>query len=59
MRIVLCDDHKFIAEELGKLIAEFDRNITLVNGEMIPVSRRRWKAFQMAYMKFDTSDYRL
>lgn len=32
--------------------------LTLVNGEKIPVSRRRWKAFQLAYMKFDTKDYR-
>lgn len=32
--------------------------ITLVNGEKIPVSRRKWKAFQLAYMKFDTKEYR-
>ncbi|MBO5337224.1 MAG: response regulator transcription factor [Lachnospiraceae bacterium] len=32
--------------------------ITLVNGEKIPVSRRKWKAFQLAYMKCDTMDYR-
>ena len=32
--------------------------ITLVNGEKIPVSRRKWKAFQLAYMKFDTKGYR-
>lgn len=33
--------------------------ITLVSGEKIPVSRRKWKAFQLAYMKFDTKDYRV
>ncbi len=33
--------------------------ITLVNGEKIPVSRRKWKAFQLAYMKFDTKDFRV
>ncbi|MBO5166286.1 MAG: response regulator transcription factor [Lachnospiraceae bacterium] len=33
--------------------------LTLVNGEKIPVSRRRWKAFQLAYMKFDTKNYGL
>lgn len=33
--------------------------LTLVNGEKIPVSRRRWKAFQLAYMKCDTKDYRI
>ncbi len=36
-----------------------DQILTLVNGEKIPVSRRRWKAFQMAYMKFDTKDYKI
>ncbi len=30
--------------------------LTLVNGEKIPVSRRKWKAFQLAYMKFDTKN---
>lgn len=41
-------------------VANFEHQIlTLVNGEKIPVSRRRWKAFQLAYMKFDTKDYRI
>lgn len=41
-------------------VTEFDRQmLTLINGEKIPVSRRKWKAFQIAYMKFDTQDYRL
>lgn len=41
-------------------VTEFDqRMLTLINGEKIPVSRRRWKAFQIAYMKFDTDHYRL
>lgn len=33
--------------------------LTLINGEKIPVSRRKWKAFQIAYMKCDTQNYRL
>lgn len=32
--------------------------LTLINGEKIPVSRRKWKAFQIAYMKWDTKHYR-
>lgn len=28
--------------------------LILFDGEKIPISRRRWKAFQLAYMKFDT-----
>ena len=32
------------------------QTLTLVNGEKIPVSRRKWKAFQLAYMKFDTKN---
>lgn len=28
--------------------------LTLIGGEKILVSRRKWKAFQLAYMKFDT-----
>ena len=36
-------------------ITGFDNHIlTLVNGEKIPVSRRKWKDFQLAYMYFDT-----
>lgn len=41
-------------------VTGFDHQVlTLVNGEKIPVSRRKWKAFQIAYMKYDTRDYRL
>ena len=41
-------------------VIKFENQVlTLVNGEKIPVSRRRWKAFQLAYMKFDTKDYRV
>lgn len=29
------------------------RVLTLVNGEKIPISRRKWKEFQIAYMKYD------
>lgn len=41
-------------------VTSFDNQmLTLANGEKIPVSRRKWKAFQLAYMKFDTKDYRV
>ena len=40
-------------------VVKFENQIlTLVNGEKIPVARRRWKEFQLAYMKFDTNDYK-
>lgn len=40
-------------------VTKFEHQVlTLGNGEKIPVSRRKWKAFQLAYMKFDTMDYR-
>lgn len=39
-------------------IESFDnRVLTLINGEKIPVSRRKWKAFQIAYMKCDIHNY--
>ncbi len=31
-----------------------NQKLTLLNGEIIPVSRRKWKEFQIAYMKYDT-----
>lgn len=31
-----------------------NQSLTMLTGEKIPVSRRRWRAFQLAYMKFDT-----
>lgn len=35
-------------------VTTFDHHVlTLVNGEKVPVSRRKWKAFQLAYMQFD------
>ncbi len=38
-------------------VMHYDNHVlTLINGEKIPVSRRRWKAFQIAYMKFDTGE---
>lgn len=41
-------------------VTKFEHQVlTLVNGEKIPVSRRKWKAFQLAYMKCDTKNYRL
>lgn len=39
-------------------VEEFNNNFcTLRNGEKIPVSRRKWKAFQIAYMKCDVCGY--
>ncbi len=39
-------------------VAKFENHIiTLISGEKIPVSRRKWKEFQLAYMKFDTKDF--
>ncbi len=36
-------------------VMHYDNHVlTLINGEKIPVSRRRWKDFQIAYMKYDT-----
>ena len=43
----LCHVKEFIHQE-----------ITLVSGEKIPISRRKWKAFQIAFMKWDTKEYR-
>ncbi len=41
-------------------VTQFENQVlTLADGEKIPVSRRRWKAFQLAYMKFDTKDYKM
>ena len=41
-------------------VTDFANHIlTLINGEKIPVSRRRWKEFQIAYMKWDTKHFRL
>lgn len=41
-------------------VTAFENHVlTLVTGEKIPVSRRRWKAFQLAYMKVDTKDYKI
>ena len=38
-------------------VTHYDNHVlTLINGEKIPVSRRRWKAFQIAFMKYDTGD---
>ncbi len=41
-------------------VIDFENQILiLADGEKVPVSRRRWKAFQLAYMKYDTKDYRV
>lgn len=41
-------------------VAKFEsQSLTLSGGERIPISRRKWKAFQLAYMKYDTMDYKL
>ena len=46
--------HSKYLVNLTHVIAFEHQIITLVNGEKVPVSRRKWKAFQLAYMKFDT-----
>lgn len=46
--------HSKYLVNLSHVIHYENHVLTLINGEKIPVSRRRWKAFQMAYMKFDT-----
>lgn len=45
--------HKYLVNLMCVVRMETQKLI-LVNGEQIPVSRRRWKAFQIAYMKWDT-----
>ncbi len=41
-------------------VMSFEQQVLLLdNGEKIPVSRRKWKAFQFAYMKFDTEVYNI
>lgn len=50
--------HSKYLVNLTHVVSFANQLITLANGEKIPVSRRKWKAFQLAYMKFDTKDYR-
>ncbi len=50
--------HNKYLVNLAHVIQFENQVLTLVNGEKIPVSRRRWKAFRLAYMRFDTKDYR-
>lgn len=45
--------HKYLVNLMCVVRMETQKLI-LINGEQIPVSRRRWKAFQIAYMKWDT-----
>lgn len=51
--------HSKYLVNLGHIIKFENQMLTLADGEKIPVSRRRWKAFQLAYMKFDTKVYRV
>lgn len=51
--------HSKYLVNMAHVVSFSNQIITLANGEKIPVSRRRWKSFQLAYMKFDTKDYRL
>lgn len=50
--------HSKYLVNLTHVVSFANQIITLGNGEKIPVSRRKWKAFQLAYMKFDTKGYR-
>lgn len=45
--------HKYLVNLMCVTRIEAQK-VILINGEQIPVSRRRWKAFQIAYMKWDT-----
>lgn len=49
--------HSKYLVNLSRVVTFEHQVITLADGEKIPVSRRRWKAFQLAYMKFDTKSY--
>ena len=49
--------HSKYIVNLAQVIKFENHVITLVSGEKIPVSRRKWKAFQLAYMKFDTKEF--
>lgn len=51
--------HSKYLVNLAHVVSFANQVITLANGEKIPVSRRKWKSFQLAYMKYDTKDYRL
>lgn len=46
--------HKKYLVNLTHVIDYENHVITLIHGEKLPVSRRKWKAFQIAYMKCDT-----
>lgn len=49
--------HSKYLVNLGFVTSFENQILTLVNGEKIPVSRRKWKAFQIAYMRFDTKNF--
>ncbi|MBQ8822238.1 MAG: response regulator transcription factor [Lachnospiraceae bacterium] len=51
--------HSKYLVNLSRVLTFEKQMITLVNGEKIPVSRRKWKAFQLAYMRFDTKGYQV
>lgn len=50
--------HSKYLVNLGFVTQFENQMLTLVNGEKIPVSRRKWKAFQIAYMRYDTKNFR-
>ena len=50
--------HSKYIVNLGFVTGFENQMLTLVGGEKIPVSRRRWKPFQIAYMKYDTKKFR-
>ena len=49
--------HSKYLVNLAHVVSFENQILTLSDGEKIPVSRRKWTAFQLAYMKFDTKDY--
>jgi len=46
--------HSKYLVNLTHIIKFEHQSLTLSNGEKLPISRRKWKAFQLTYMKFDT-----
>uniref|UniRef100_UPI004055A866 LytR/AlgR family response regulator transcription factor n=1 Tax=Acetatifactor sp. TaxID=1872090 RepID=UPI004055A866 len=50
--------HNKYLVNLTHIVSFQNQMLTLVNGEKIPVSRRKWREFQLAYMRFDTKDYK-
>lgn len=51
--------HKKYLVNLQSVIQLDNHMLTLAGGEKVPVSRRKWKALQIAYMKYDIRGHHL